>query len=125
MSHYTNYGNELEMIERTQGDLRTPLDAILSQGGVAINGTGTTVQFYMRLQVASGEAEPDAKVNAAATWEDASKGHARYSFEAADVDTPGTYCYWFRVTSSGKTDVFPHDGEKRLLKIVARPKDLT
>ena len=60
------------------------------------------------------------------SWNPASEGKAQYEFQSSvwsSIATHGGYEYflWFRVTASGKTDVFPCDGRK--LRILVNEAD--
>lgn len=89
-----------------QNDTAPALDAILArQNGEAVNLTGASVKFMMRLGVAS------PKVNTSATIVNAASGLVRYSFTAANTDTAGVYDAEFEVTYADATvETFPNDG---------------
>lgn len=106
-------GNEVGQKVFTVGNRRTSIaDTLIDADGDAIDLTGHTVAF--RMIAADGTVKVD---NAAATVDDATAGNVSYAWAAADVDTAGTYYYWWIVTraSNSKTERFPGDGRKRLV----------
>lgn len=105
-----------ETHSRHVGDTLTALSVELQQeneSGVleAVDLTGKTVKFRM---VNSAGVEKVAESNA--TVISAAAGTAYYDFQAADVDTAGTYYGYFLVYSGGEFDTFP--AVRRELKIV-------
>jgi len=48
-------------------------------------------------------------------------GSVQYDFQAADVDTAGTYQAWFSVHEGGEFDHFPNDDEGITVEIKALP----
>lgn len=44
-------------------------------------------------------------------------GEVKYDFQAADVDTAGTFYLWFNVYSGSEFDTFPCDGQKMQVKV--------
>lgn len=99
----------------TQGDLRTNIaDVLVDATGTPINLTGSTVAFRMISQ-----SDKSVKVNnAAANLDDAPNGKVSYTWQATDLNTPGLYFGWWIVTTGGKTEHFPGDGEKMTVKVV-------
>lgn len=98
-------------IKIVQNDTRPPLEFDITQDGKSVNLTGATVKFYMK------NADTGAvKINGAAcTVTDAVKGKCRYSWQASDTNTVGTY--------SGEVEVtFPdssiHTGYKQMTIVV-------
>jgi hypothetical protein len=112
-----------ETIHRlTQGDTKTPLQAIVEQkntSGVyeAVNLTGLTVKFCMA--TAAGVSKV---ALATATLVDAANGVVQYDFAADDVNTAGTFYGWFVVFNAAgdEVDTFPADG--LTFKIIIAPK---
>jgi len=99
----------------TQGDTRTAIaDQLVDATSTPINLTGSTVAFRMISQT-----DKSVKVNnASATLVDATNGKVSYTWASSDVDTLGCYWGWWIVTTNGKTEHFPGDGEKMTVKIV-------
>lgn len=99
----------------TQNDLRTAIaDQLVDATTTAINLTGSTVAFRMISQT-----DKSVKVNSAsAAITDAPNGKVAYSWAGTDLDTAGLYWGWWIVTTGGKTEHFPGDGEKMTVKVV-------
>ena len=92
-----------------KGDLDAPLGRTLQQDGVAVDLTGKTVEFKM---VASDGTVTVDWTSSNVTIVTASEGKVQYDFQSGDVDTAGTFYYWFRVVASSETKTFPPDGRK-------------
>lgn len=90
---------------RAVGDTLTEFAAVLQSGGVARNLTGKTVSFKMYSLAGA------LVTNAAATVDSPTTGEVSYDFQAADVDTEGTYKAWFVITDSTETDHYPDDDD--------------
>jgi hypothetical protein len=90
-----------------QNDTSPALEAYLRDSrGRAVNLTGATVVFHMRLQ-SSGEAKI---TDGSVTLTTATQGLVSYSFTAANTDTSGIYQAEFQVTfSGGAIETFPND----------------
>lgn len=74
--------------------------------GSAVNLTGTSQRFVMRLPGAAA-----AKVTAVPTVVNASGGVVQYSWAAGDTDTTGTYQAEFEVTfAGGLIQTYPNNG---------------
>jgi hypothetical protein len=80
-----------------KGALLPLLTATLSDDNGAINLTGATVKFQMRLPGSS-----TLKVDAAAAVTNAAAGQVTYTWVTADTDTIGLYVGWFLVTFTAK-----------------------
>lgn len=80
-----------------KGALLPLLTATLSDENGAINLTGATVKFQMRLPGSS-----TLKVDANATVVSAALGQVSYTWVAADTDTIGIYVGWFLITFAAK-----------------------
>lgn len=108
----------------TKGDTRTPLAAQLTQpdtsgNDAAVDITGLTPKFKM---VASDGTTKVALTASNVSIVTAASGLVKYDFQAADVDTAGTYWGWFVIVDgSSETDHYPHDG--RTFKIVIHDKE--
>lgn len=80
-----------------KGDLLPILTATLSDANGAINLTGATVKFQMRLPGSS-----TLKVDAAAAIVgSATLGQVSYTWVGTNTDTRGLYIAWFLITFSG------------------------
>ena len=103
----------------TQDDRRTSIaDTLTDANGTVIDLTGHTVAFRM-VDAAAGTV----KINSAAATVDAALlGNVSYAWGATDLDTPGTYYYWWIVTrtSDSKVEHFPGDKRTRELIVVAK-----
>lgn len=91
-----------------KNDTSPDLQATLTDAdGAAVNLTGATVRFHMRLPGAS-----SAKVDAAGSIVGtATDGVAKYSWSAGDTDTAGVYEAEFEITySGGGIETFPSGG---------------
>jgi hypothetical protein len=93
-----------------KGDRRPPCVALATDGaGTAIDLTGCTAKFFMRLRDSSGTP----KVNGAAATVVApqTQGKVQYDWAAADVDTAGIYEAEFEATfADGRKLSIPNDG---------------
>lgn len=90
-----------------EGDLLPKIEATLKdETDTAVDLTDSTVKFKM-----NAHNDPTAKVDAAATIDDALNGKVSYTWIAADTDTPGAYDAEFEVTfPSTKVLTFPNNG---------------
>jgi len=96
----------------TQGDTLTPLAATLQQKNAsgnyeAVDVTSKDVKFCM---VKSDDTTKVALTDSNVSKVDAANGKVQYDFQAADVDTAGTFYAWFVVQSGGESDTFPVKG---------------
>jgi hypothetical protein len=103
----------------TVGDTLTPMGAQLKQRGAdgtyaAVDLTGLTVKFSLVAE--DGTLVVD-ETTTGVTVEDAEEGKVSYDFQAADVDTAGTYYGWFHVYDSTERDTYPVDGRKFRIEI--------
>lgn len=98
MSHTTVY--------MKRNDRRPFLEMeLLSATGVAVNLTGATITFTMRLPGGA------VKVNAAAcVVTNAAAGLAEYRWATGDTDTVNTYEGWFTISWSGSLETQPSSG---------------
>lgn len=89
-----------------RNDTTNALQATLQDAdGVAVNLTGATVKFKMRL--ASSRVT---KVDASATIVTAASGIVKYTWQTGDTDTAGNYEGEFEVTYTDNTiQTFPND----------------
>ena len=88
-----------------KGDLRPTLRITVKDGNNdAVNLTGATVTFRMKLKGASAY-----KVNSAATLVDAPNGVVEYLWSGTDTDTAGIYFAEFRIVLSGAQQTSPND----------------
>jgi len=106
----------------TQGDTLTPLAATLQQKNAsgnyeAVDVTSKDVKFCM---VKSDDTTKVALTDSNVSKVDAANGKVQYDFQAADVDTAGTFYAWFVVESGGELDTFPADGKAWKIVIVAK-----
>lgn len=79
------------------GDRNPSITETITVSGVAFDLSSSTVRFKMRPVGSS-----TLKVDQAATIVSAPDGTVRYDWQAADVDTAGSYLVWWEVTTSGK-----------------------
>jgi hypothetical protein len=95
-----------------QGDAGSKIRATLYGGdGQPADLTGASVRFLMRAPGAT-----SLKVSGTATVESAAAGVVSYTWQAQDLDTPGTYDAEWEVTyAGGAVQTFPSD---RYLRIV-------
>jgi hypothetical protein len=108
--------NELQTHTITLGDTLTPLAVTLTQSDSPVNLTGKTVKFQM---VAHNGAIVIAETSDNVSIVAPTQGRVNYDFQAADVDTLGTYWAWFTVYVGAERDTFPVDGRKLRIDIVA------
>jgi len=87
-SHITHYN----------GNRSPSLTDTITSDGVAVNLTGCTVKFQMRLVGSN-----TLKVDTAATVVSAPAGTVQYDWAAADVNVSGYYVGWWHVTLPGGT----------------------
>lgn len=85
-------------------------DVITDGDGVVVNLTGLSVKFKMR-EIGASTTTTDQPVSNTP----GSDGVVRYDWQAADVDTAGTYLVWWEVTSGGKTQ----DLNEAIIRILA------
>lgn len=90
-----------------KGDRQPPIRAqLLDSSGTAIDLTGCSLVFRMRLKSAT-----TLKVNASATVSDAINGRVEYEWGASDTNAVGTYLAEWEVTYADTTkQVVPSDG---------------
>lgn len=82
-----------------KGARQPPLKVqLLDSSGAAVDLTGCTVVFRMRLKSAT-----SLKVNAAASVTTALEGRVQYAWGATDTDTVGLYLAEFEVTHADAT----------------------
>ena len=103
-----------------KGDTRPELAITITDEatGSALNLTGASAKFSMKPEKGG-----TVKVNAAAAnIYDAGNGKVKYTWQAADVNTPGRFLAEFEITLSGGGIVtFPQDGyiEVNILEVLA------
>lgn len=100
-----------------QNDTSPTLDAILTDDdGNPVNVFGASARFHLKKLGAS-----TLKVDAAAMVVDGEAGHVRYSLQAGDTDTPGSYKAEFEVTfSDGSIETFTNTPTQ--LRVVITPE---
>ena len=100
-----------------QNDTSPTLDAILTDvDGTVVDVTGATVRFHMQKIGAT-----TLKIDAAATVVDGAAGHVRYTLQAGDTDTPGSYKAEYEVTFlDGSIETFKNTPEQ--LRVVITPE---
>ena len=99
-----------------RGDTARSIQAtLLDPNDVAVNlTTATSVKFIMRPKGSRGAASP--KVEAAAVIVNASAGIVRYDWQAADVDTVGTFnAEWEVIWPTVKPDTYPSNGYNEVI----------
>ncbi len=99
---------------RQVGDTRIALATTLKRpDGTAVDVTGLTVKFRM---CTSAGVDKVSETSSNVTVTDATNGQVKYTFQAADVDTAGTFHAYFIVeTGAGAQDTFPVEaGELRV-----------
>ncbi len=91
---------------RQVGDTRVALAATLKRpDNTAVDVTGLTVKFRMCTDAG---VDKVAETSSNVTVTDATAGEVKYTFQAADVDTAGTFHAYFIVeTGAGAQDTFP------------------
>lgn len=101
---------------RQQGDTLTPLGAQLvhAPSGTIEDLTGKTVKFVMygitgTLKTAEAEA----------TVVDAAVGKVKYDLQAEDVDTVGTFYFYWHVYAGAKRDSYPAVKRMQILEVQA------
>lgn len=93
-----------------KGDLLPAIQATLkATDGTALNLTGATVAFKMKLREAA-----NPKVNAAGTVVDAATGVVKYVWQGTDTDTVGVYDAEWILTFSGNKQTVPSNGYFRV-----------
>jgi hypothetical protein len=113
--------NSIQVHYLTDLDSLTPLGRTLKRAGAAIDGSTLTLET--KLVADSGSVVHD-WTTTGASWQSASSGKAQYDWQAADLAAfqaaadGAAFWFWFRVSSGGEFDTFPHDGRK--LKIVVK-----
>lgn len=81
------------------------LASLQDANSAAIDITGATVRFHMRLIGST-----DVKIDASAVILNQLNGQVRYDWDASDTDTFGAYHAEFEVTfSDGSIETFPND----------------
>lgn len=100
-----------------QNDTSPTLDAILiDAAGNVVDVTGASVQFHMQRIGQSA-----LKIDAAATVVDGAAGHVRYTLQAGDTDTPGSYKAEYEVTFlDGTVETFKNTPDQ--LRVVITPE---
>ena len=107
---------EIQEHAMMQGDTLNPIGGSLVRSGSAVDLTGLTVVFRMIAK------DGTTKVNnQAATIVSAAAGTVQYTFDAADVDTPGEFWGWFIVFDGTPKEHFPCNGRK--LRIMIRSEN--
>ena len=104
----------------TVGDTLTPLGVQLLQRDTsgalsAVDLAGKTVKFFM-VDEDGTDVVTETETGVTVTGE--SDGQVQYDFQAADVDTAGTFYGWFRVYSGAEYDTYPTGGRKLCILIV-------
>ena len=99
-----------------KGNTAIAIAVTLSDANGAVSLANATVRFRMRSwDGISSPAGGTAKVDAAATPDPdqvTNRGKVTYTWQAADVDTPGLYaCEWEVTFSDGAKVTFPRDDE--------------
>ena len=90
-----------------RGDLLPKLKAVLRDAtGAAINLTGTTVTFRMRLVGSSGPA----KVERSASITSATGGEVEFTWQPADTDTVGVFFAEWIVNFGTSKQTHPNNG---------------
>ena len=100
-----------------QNDTSPTLDAILTDAdGNVVDVTAASVRFHMQKIGAT-----TLKVDAAATVVDGAAGHVRYTLQAGDTDTPGSYKAEYEVTFlDGSIETFKNTPDQ--LRVVITPE---
>jgi len=100
-----------------QNDTSPTLDAILTDAdGNIVTVTGASVRFHMRAIGSSA-----LKIDAAATVVDGTAGHVRYTLQAGDTDTPGSYVAEYQVTFlDGSIETFKNTPDQ--LRVIITPE---
>lgn len=107
--------NKLVKKTFTQNDRRTSIaDTLKGADCKAIKLTDSTVVFRM-----VSDADDEVKVDdQPAIIDNANSGKVSYNWGVNDLDTPGTYSYWWIVTTNGKNEHFPGDAKMRKVIVV-------
>lgn len=100
-----------------QNDTSPTLDAILTDAdGNVVDVTGASVQFHMQKIGAA-----TLKIDSAASVIDGAAGHVRYTLQAGDTDTPGSYKAEYEVTFlDGSIETFKNTPDQ--LRVVITPE---
>lgn len=95
----------MEIHERAKGDTLTTLPVdFIRDGSVVALGENDTVTFLM---INEYEVEKIAETETGVQYTDRDNGQIDFTFESADVDTPGIYYGYFFRSVSGNKERFP------------------
>ncbi len=106
----------IQIQTRQVGDTRIALATTLKRpDATVVDVTGLTVKF--RMCTAAG-VDKVAETASNVTVTDATNGQVKYTFQAADVDTAGTFhAYFIAETGAGAQDTFPVESGGMRVKI--------